>query len=58
MTVFDGARNMDVLLTTGAVTQPRRRSAWRPAWRLYGPFLLMALAAGLYLGTLLAAEFG
>lgn len=57
MTVFYGAR--DLLETTGAITRTkRRRWHWRRAWSLYGPVLLMAAGFGLYLGALLACEFG
>ena len=49
--MFDGARDMDLLAATGAVTPTRSRHRWRRAWSLWGPLLPIALAAGLVAGA-------
>jgi hypothetical protein len=63
MTAFDGARDrdtFDLLEATGALYRParaRRRHDWRGVFRLYGPLLPIALALGLYAGSVLAVIF-
>lgn len=66
MTAFDAARNHgDPGLERVHATPPRLRvisgGGWRLAWHRYGPLLLIALAAGLGVGSyiaLLARELG
>ncbi|HEX3863550.1 MAG TPA: hypothetical protein VHY35_17845 [Stellaceae bacterium] len=63
MTIFDGARDLDtfdLLQTTGALYRPARarcRHDWRGVWRRHGALLPIALALGLYAGTVLAVIF-
>ena len=42
------------LHVTGAITSQRRRRSWRRAWAILGPFMPIALAAGMLAGTVAA----